>query len=254
MFLNQRKALGLIGVAAGLPSLAVAMTPYSPTAQTRYVTVEARVTSSEAGDFDSNDDSASGFSTFSSAVGAFASLSDPNQPRGAGSSASQLSDFLASSIVATGAAGAYADPNMAFNVSSIGESGFVADFDISAPTPFELNGVLDAADNGGSPYASIAIFGPTGTLINLDTSGGPVPIGLVGVMTPGSYTIAILALAEIGSVDSSAGASFDVTLTFVPEPSSILYLAVGLICLRRICGVGRRALAAGPRQRSRVAL
>lgn len=211
-------------------AMAPAGTAYVPVSQSRYISIEASVTAGEASDTASAYDEASGFSEFSSAVDGYASLGDPNHPRGAGGNASQYSAFLPDSIVALGFASTFSDPNHPFYVAAFSESGFDAEFDVASPTAFELVGSV-ASSGAGDGYASVSIFGPTGTLLDLVSAGRDDPYMLTGTLAPGSYTIAVLAGSETSAAGRSSTAGFEMTLRFVPEPATAAPLLIGWLVL-----------------------
>ena len=226
----RASALTLGTLAAGLGSVALGA-GIAPSSQTRSVAATASIDFGELGsDFITQSDFAPGFSTFNSTVSA-----DPNGNLnwpGISATASQLSEIMTNTISGDGTASAGADPGGAVSgVAADGSSSMSVTFTIAGNAPYTLDGLIDAASSGstGVGAASVTLTGPGGTIFTLDTTSGALVVADAGLLTPGTYTLAASALAEMTFGEDSGDASFSVLFT-IPEPTTLAAL-VGGVCL-----------------------
>lgn len=225
------------GVLIGLSvtTLAGAPTLITPVSQTRTTSAETSFTSPEFTDFDSQNDAALDFGPFNSSVNASIKVFDPNTGPVIGASATQNSAIFDSSFFGQGTAGANAEPGTGAGTGT-GQSAFFFEFSIATTVNYTLSGSIDASSQfTGSGQASVTLDGPGGTLYTLSTSGGPQAIGANGTLAPGTYTLTATADASTALAQDDATASFDFTLSVVPEPAAGLSMLMLLLAgaLRR---------------------
>jgi len=170
------------------------------------------------------------------------------------SRAQQDSTLATTSIVGSGAA--LVDANVGpGNIASVAaQSRFSLTFDVLAPIEFvldyELSATLDtAADALAGGFSNVSLLGPGGSILSVELSnfagviGGPIAAIEAGTLTPGQYTLNAEAnqLLDVAAPHflGSGQSSFNVSLTFVPEPSAALLF-------------GALVIVARPARRSRV--
>jgi hypothetical protein len=157
------------------------------------------------------------------------------------SRAQQDSTISTAAIVGNGAALVDASVGPGNAAALAAQSHFSLTFEILASIDFvleyELSATLDtAADALPGGFASVLLFGTGGSIVDAGLSNftgaiaGPIAGVEVGTLAPGLYTL----IAEADQVlDVSAPhflgsgqSSFDVSLTFVPEPNAALLLCL----------------------------
>jgi hypothetical protein len=120
--------------------------------------------------------------------------------------------------------------------TGIAESIFNVEFTVESPVDFNIVGLSTAV--GGDSIASVKLVNigvggtPTQIFANLvATANGSAPFDVDGSLLPGDYRLEARSYSHINYVfdsgSNSTHASTDLTMTIVPEPSSMALLLVG---------------------------
>jgi hypothetical protein len=234
-------------VVVGVPVSADLIVPLS---QTRSIFAEAQVTdfSTGATDLDSNSLSASDFGLFDATVSATASVPIVE----ATGSASQTSRFTTGSIgpgsegiSGVGSASAASNPlGGIFEDRGQGESLVDVSFSVTQHVTYQLIANLMTREQGPAGLQNVGSFtlrgGPSDEIIVdlfVIADGDAFRI-LSGSLQPGTYSLRARAFADSG-FGIGTFTNFDFEFNVIPEPSTAVLLALGLVGL----AAGRRRVS-----------
>jgi hypothetical protein len=232
MRLRGRVAIAVVGAClAGLVGAEAADAALiNPVSQTRTISASAQNCDSVDCFTDSQSDSATDFGPFDSTATAQVDVSGV-----VSASAQQQSSIGPSVVLVYGSADSPGFIPSSNPRDSSASSHFELTFDVLQPLTYTLYafGYVRESDPGPSGSSHFRLAGGPGneTIVDVgtisDSGFGPFPEQ--GALLPGRYTL--LAESQVWTPSPSISASYSVEFTVVPEPSTGLLLAGGLLAL-----------------------
>lgn len=209
-------------------------TSYTPTQQQRAISAIVDMTSGEESQHDEQQDEAQDFGPYVNTVSATVSMFD----KLCGATASQDSAFETDLIRATGVIGLNAQGGGGISSEASGSSLFSVTFTITNPVDYLLTGTVVSESSGDTTgSAGVTLNDGLNDLVNQTADNSVFFLNETGTLLPGTYTFEAFAGSSSSAGDlfesSGASGSFDVQLSFIPEPATALALALGALVLRR---------------------